>query len=168
MAHISTARELELFTPGDTRITAEVCLPHLLAGLHGLVAGRDDEIALADAGDGGGLIVARKLLHGDAGGDIAAAERRILRLQDIDEFAVGVLAQAGERDERVVIRALLADGERDVLAGLHVAREREDERALGLTTLVGLLVLGLHLPHSHQAQSGYNQHSFHSFFTLIG
>ena len=39
---------------------------------------------------------------------------------------------------------------------------------LGLTTLVGLLVLGLHLPHSHQAQSGYNQHSFHSFFTLIG
>ena len=40
--------------------------------------------------------------------------------------------------------------------------------ALGLTTLVGLLVLGLHLPHSHQAQSGYNQHSFHSFFTLIG
>ncbi|MGN0062211.1 MAG: dihydroorotase [Alloprevotella sp.] len=30
VAHISTARELELFTPGDTRITAEVCLPHLL------------------------------------------------------------------------------------------------------------------------------------------
>lgn len=30
VAHISTAKELELFTPGDTRITAEVCLPHLL------------------------------------------------------------------------------------------------------------------------------------------
>ena len=30
VAHISTARELELFEPGDTRITAEVCLPHLL------------------------------------------------------------------------------------------------------------------------------------------
>lgn len=40
--------------------------------------------------------------------------------------------------------------------------------ALGLTTLVSLLVLGLHLPHCHQAQSGYNQHSFHSFFILIG
>ena len=30
VAHISTAKELELFTPGDSRITAEVCLPHLL------------------------------------------------------------------------------------------------------------------------------------------
>ena len=95
---------------------------------------------LADAGDSGGLIVARQLLHGDAGGDIAAAERRILRLQDIDEFAVGVLAQTGERDERVVIRALLTDGERDILPGLNVAREREDEgaiaRRLGICDLV--------------------------------
>jgi len=30
VAHVSTARELDLFTPGDTQITAEVCLPHLL------------------------------------------------------------------------------------------------------------------------------------------
>ena len=30
VAHISTAKQLELFTPGDSRITAEVCLPHLL------------------------------------------------------------------------------------------------------------------------------------------
>ena len=30
VAHISTAKELELFTPGDSWITAEVCLPHLL------------------------------------------------------------------------------------------------------------------------------------------
>ena len=99
----------------------------MLAGLHGLIAGRDDEIALADAGNGGGLIVARKLLHGDAGGDIAAAERRVFRLQDIDEFAVGVFTQARKRDERVIIGTLLADGERNVLPGLNVARERKDE-----------------------------------------
>ena len=30
VAHISTAKELELFTPGDSRITADVCPPHLL------------------------------------------------------------------------------------------------------------------------------------------
>ncbi len=30
VAHISTARELSLFTPGDPLITAEACLPHLL------------------------------------------------------------------------------------------------------------------------------------------
>ena len=30
VAHISTARELELFEPNDERITAEACLPHLL------------------------------------------------------------------------------------------------------------------------------------------
>lgn len=30
VAHISTARELELFTPGDRRITAEACVGHLL------------------------------------------------------------------------------------------------------------------------------------------
>lgn len=30
VAHVSTARELSLFTPGDARITAEACLPHLL------------------------------------------------------------------------------------------------------------------------------------------
>ena len=30
VAHISTAQELELFSPGDDRITAEACLPHLL------------------------------------------------------------------------------------------------------------------------------------------
>ncbi len=30
VAHVSTARELELFIPGDTRITAEACVPHLL------------------------------------------------------------------------------------------------------------------------------------------
>ncbi len=30
VAHISTARELELFSPGDSRITAEVCVPHLI------------------------------------------------------------------------------------------------------------------------------------------
>ena len=30
VAHISTARELELFSPDDDRITAEACVPHLL------------------------------------------------------------------------------------------------------------------------------------------
>lgn len=30
VAHLSTAAELELFRPADPRITAEVCLPHLL------------------------------------------------------------------------------------------------------------------------------------------
>lgn len=30
VAHLSTAAELSLFLPGDTRVTAEVCLPHLL------------------------------------------------------------------------------------------------------------------------------------------
>ena len=30
VAHITTAKELELFEPDDERITAEVCLPHLL------------------------------------------------------------------------------------------------------------------------------------------
>lgn len=30
MAHITTARELELFSPDDRQITAEACLPHLL------------------------------------------------------------------------------------------------------------------------------------------
>ena len=30
VAHITTARELELFDPADSRITAEVCLPHLI------------------------------------------------------------------------------------------------------------------------------------------
>lgn len=30
VAHISTAKELSLFTPGDTRITAEACIPHLV------------------------------------------------------------------------------------------------------------------------------------------
>lgn len=30
VAHVSTARELELFTPGDALVTAEACLPHLL------------------------------------------------------------------------------------------------------------------------------------------
>ena len=30
VAHISTAQELELFKPGDDRITAEACVPHLL------------------------------------------------------------------------------------------------------------------------------------------
>ncbi|MBO4549934.1 MAG: amidohydrolase family protein, partial [Bacteroidaceae bacterium] len=30
VAHISTARELELFNPNDDRITAEACVPHLL------------------------------------------------------------------------------------------------------------------------------------------
>ena len=30
VAHITTAQELELFSPGNDRITAEACLPHLL------------------------------------------------------------------------------------------------------------------------------------------
>ena len=30
VAHITTAQELELFQPGDDRITAEACVPHLL------------------------------------------------------------------------------------------------------------------------------------------
>lgn len=30
VAHVSTAGELDLFVPGDERITAEVCVPHLL------------------------------------------------------------------------------------------------------------------------------------------
>lgn len=30
VAHITTARELELFEPNDDKITAEVCIPHLL------------------------------------------------------------------------------------------------------------------------------------------
>lgn len=30
VAHVSTARELELFTPDDATVTAEACLPHLL------------------------------------------------------------------------------------------------------------------------------------------
>lgn len=30
VAHITTARELELFSPDDSRITAEVCVPHLV------------------------------------------------------------------------------------------------------------------------------------------
>lgn len=30
VAHISTARELSLFTPGDTQVTAEACIPHLV------------------------------------------------------------------------------------------------------------------------------------------
>ncbi len=30
VAHVSTASELELFTPGDPLITAEACVPHLL------------------------------------------------------------------------------------------------------------------------------------------
>ncbi len=30
VAHVTTARELELFHPADERITAEVCVPHLL------------------------------------------------------------------------------------------------------------------------------------------
>lgn len=40
--------------------------------------------------------------------------------------------------------------------------------APGLTTPVSLLVLGLHLPHSHQAQSGNNQHSLHSSYIITG
>ena len=34
VAHISTARELQLFSPADTRITAEACVPHLLFDSH--------------------------------------------------------------------------------------------------------------------------------------
>lgn len=30
VAHVSTARELDLFTPGDEQITAEACIPHLM------------------------------------------------------------------------------------------------------------------------------------------
>ena len=78
---------------------SRTCLP----ASTGLVAGGDDEIAGADAGDGGGLIVARELLHGDAGGDSGC--RAASSSTPSRRTAVRILAQAGERNERVNLRS---------------------------------------------------------------